>query len=353
MATNYNPRIVTGGLVLCLDAGNYKSHLRYSSGWSGTYGSATNSFDGSTSTASGVVGGTFSATYTFPTPLITSSSTVRIFTGLGASSGQIGSTVNIILINGVDITQKLKNAGAYAGSEQWIDITTEVGGVFKTIQLNGTSGVSNPGIYAVEVGGQVLVDSVTWTDLSGNGNNGTLVNGVGYNSGNGGSLSFDGSNDYVEITGNTSNTPPSMTLFCFVYPKNTRPEEIISTQNNGSGYRFMSRIYAGNTGTRWGFRPTPGGPEYQGTTSLSNNTWYCLAVTYTTSNLILYLNGNVELDQSTPSTLTHGGNIRLGDGIGGAQRHLQADLPIFMMYNRALSASEIQQNYNATKSRFQ
>ena len=37
----------------------------------------------------------------------------------------------------------------------------------------------------------------TWTDLSGNGNNGTLLNGVGYDSDNGGSLVFDGSNDYV------------------------------------------------------------------------------------------------------------------------------------------------------------
>lgn len=34
-----------------------------------------------------------------------------------------------------------------------------------------------------------------WSDLSGNGNNGTLVNGVGYNSNNGGYLTFDGSND--------------------------------------------------------------------------------------------------------------------------------------------------------------
>ena len=36
----------------------------------------------------------------------------------------------------------------------------------------------------------------TWTDLSGRGNNGTLVNGVGYNSGNLGSLVFDGVDDY-------------------------------------------------------------------------------------------------------------------------------------------------------------
>jgi hypothetical protein len=40
----------------------------------------------------------------------------------------------------------------------------------------------------------------TWTDLSGNGNNGTLVNGVGYNSSNGGSLSFDGVDDYVQFS---------------------------------------------------------------------------------------------------------------------------------------------------------
>ena len=39
----------------------------------------------------------------------------------------------------------------------------------------------------------------TWFDRSGNGNNGTLVNGVGYSSGNGGVLAFDGVDDYVEI----------------------------------------------------------------------------------------------------------------------------------------------------------
>jgi hypothetical protein len=37
----------------------------------------------------------------------------------------------------------------------------------------------------------------TWTDLSGNGNNGTLVNGVGYNTANGGALVFDGADDYI------------------------------------------------------------------------------------------------------------------------------------------------------------
>ena len=197
----------------------------------------------------------------------------------------------------------------------------------------------------------------TWTDLSGNGNNGTLINmdGTNFNSANGGVLTFDGTNENIEITGNTSNAPSNMSLICWVYTKNTRPEEMIATRDNGSGYRFMTRVYDGGTGIKWGFRLSSASLEYQGTTTLLNNTWYFLAVTSqgSPSNLILYLNGNVELNLlNAAAPLVHGGNLTLGDGIGGAQVHLQANLPIFMMYNRALTAGEIQQNFNATKSRY-
>jgi hypothetical protein len=61
----------------------------------------------------------------------------------------------------------------------------------------------------------------TWTDLSGNGNNGTLVNGVGYVGTNGGALSFDGSNDYVEFGGTaryfTSYITQQITIETWVY----------------------------------------------------------------------------------------------------------------------------------------
>jgi hypothetical protein len=191
----------------------------------------------------------------------------------------------------------------------------------------------------------------TWTDLSGNGNTGTLTNGPTYSSSNSGSIVFDGADDYVEISGNSSNTPSEMTLFCFVYPKNTRPEEIIATQNNGNGYRFMTRTYVGNTGTTWGFAPSSA-TEYSSSTVLSNNVWYSLAITYTSSSLLGYLNGTLNWSVSSPIALVHGGNIRLGDGIGGAQVHLQANLSSFMMYNRALTAAEISQNFNALRGRF-
>jgi hypothetical protein len=213
--------------------------------------------------------------------------------------------------------------------------------------------VTNGLVLHLDAGQQNSYNSGSvWKDLSGKSNNGTLTSGPTYTSANGGSIVFDGVDDYVEITGNSSNTPSSMTLFCFIYPKNVRPEEIIATQNNGLGYRFMTKTYAGNAGTKWGFWPTPGAGTEWDASVLSNNNWYCLAVTYTSTNLKLYKNAVVELDTGSPGTLSHGGNIRIGDGIGGAQVHLQANLPIFMMYNRALTASEIQQNFNALRGRF-
>ena len=196
----------------------------------------------------------------------------------------------------------------------------------------------------------------TWTDLSGRGNNGTLTNGPTYSSANGGSLSFDGVDDYVNCGNNTVLSPAELTLFCFVYPKSTRPEELIAINmgpfGEGAGFRFMTRTYKGNTGTKWGFWPTPDtGTEWEASV-LSNNTWYCLSVTYTPTNLKLYKNAVIELDTGSPGNIGYGGDLNLGIGVLGAQGYLNANLPIFMMYNRALTASEIRQNFNATKSRY-
>ena len=77
------------------------------------------------------------------------------------------------------------------------------------------------------------ISTTTWSDLSGNGNNGTLVNGPTYSSANGGSIVFDGTNDYVDVASNASLTPTSMTLFCFLYPKNFNLAKIIEILSMG------------------------------------------------------------------------------------------------------------------------
>ena len=192
----------------------------------------------------------------------------------------------------------------------------------------------------------------SWYDISGVNNNGTLVNSPTYSTANGGVIVFDGTDDYVDIPIDSSLSTNTVTMCVFVYPQNTRPEEIISTANQGSGFRFMTRVYGNNTGTLWGFRPTPLGSEYVGTTALSNNQWYFLAVTYSTSQLKLYLNANLEATYNSPSGIVYGGDIRLGDGIGGAQQHLQGYIGAYIHYDRVLDATEITNIYNALKGKY-
>ena len=192
----------------------------------------------------------------------------------------------------------------------------------------------------------------SWYDLSGVNNSGTLVNSPTYNSTNGGVIVFDGTDDYVDVGSNSSLTTNTVTMCVFVYPQNTRPEEIISTANQGSGFRFMTRVYAGNTGTLWGFRPTPFDSEYVGTTQLTNNQWYFLVVTYSTSQLKLYLNANLETTVNSPSGIVYGGDIRFGDGIGGAQQHLQGYIGAYLQYNKVLDSTEITQIFNGLKGKY-
>ena len=65
----------------------------------------------------------------------------------------------------------------------------------------------------------------TWFDLSGRGNNGTLVNGVGYDSGNGGSFSLDGVDDYSSVPSTNgldlSGTSTSLTVSCWARTTDT------------------------------------------------------------------------------------------------------------------------------------
>jgi hypothetical protein len=202
----------------------------------------------------------------------------------------------------------------------------------------------------------------TWRDLSGNGNNGTLVNGVGYNSDNLGSLSFDGVNDYVS---KSSWTNPPTTVFsigCWVkFSDNLNNRYVLSFGRDAGGpslgglalfaYGFdvVSDVLIFECGSAVG-RVSSGIVP-------SLNVWYHLTATADGTNTRFYLNAELKNTSSqggggiasnptlsvgsyvnnggTPSTFFHSGNI--------------AQVSI---YNRALTAQEIQQNFNATRSRF-
>ena len=82
------------------------------------------------------------------------------------------------------------------------------------------------------------------------------------------------------------------------------------------------------------------------------NQWWCGAVTFNTSTgWVLYLNGE-QVDTDADTTAPSGdGTIRIG-AHGAASNLFDGDIPVVQIYNRALTASEVKQNFNALRGRF-
>jgi len=181
----------------------------------------------------------------------------------------------------------------------------------------------------------------TWTDLSGLGNNGTLVNGVGYNSGNGGSLSFDGSNDYVNFSSYSQPaylTTTSFTWNIWVYP----------TRNNNAD------VLMGNRGGDLNFtKLTTNNFEYYPILlggAMPLNIWQNICVVKNQTTLSYYRN-SLLVSSTTSSTTKPTKPFYIG-GDPTASEYFNSNIAQASIYNRALTAQEIQQNFNALRGRF-
>ena len=207
----------------------------------------------------------------------------------------------------------------------------------------------------------------TWTDLSGNDNTGTLTNGPTYSSANGGSIVFDGNNDYVSF--NTSSFPSGATSFsvnCF-----------IKWSGNGTFTNDMIFSYgrdgSNNDVTVWvnnsGFAELQFGSDtgkVSSTTLISTGTWYNICATYDKTQTKIYLNsvlegttnyssGNIILDNNVNgNTGAIGAKISGFGNVASPQRYgtFNGNIPLVQLYNRALSSQEIAQNFNALRSRY-
>jgi hypothetical protein len=211
--------------------------------------------------------------------------------------------------------------------------------------------------------------SSVWRDLGGNNISGSLINGPSFSSVNGGSIVFDGVDDYAQISNNSAINFGSggFTIECVFKPNSTQlggnfPAVINKSTGDFTSpalgvtgwilfWRTSSNIYQFSLGDSSSTVNTVNFP-----TSINNdNTWRNISVTIPSgSNLINgYYNG--VLVASTTRTLTGSTDINVNLTIGTWRefgRELNVELSIAKIYNRALSAQEILQNYNATKTRF-
>ena len=193
----------------------------------------------------------------------------------------------------------------------------------------------------------------TWKDISGNGNNGTLVNGPTFNSSNGGNLVFDGIDDY--ITRNISLPDNNITACVWVKNNNvSNTQRIFSHGNFGldvAGNNFSLQIF--NSTVR-GIVGVLGSSQFVGNgTTINSNFWYNITLTLGGGKLTLYLNGDLKVNDSTNSTIgTSSYTLNIATRANNTSEFFQGNIAQTSIYNRALSAQEVLQNYNATKTRF-
>tara|TARA_Y100000389_G_scaffold17728_1_gene15476 strand:- start:1044 stop:1733 length:690 start_codon:yes stop_codon:yes gene_type:complete len=196
----------------------------------------------------------------------------------------------------------------------------------------------------------------TWTDLSGQSNNATLVNSPSYSSADGGSLSFDGSNNYANFGSNilTSSTT-EISCFLWVYPVSDGIILSVLAQSSINSFPFHhSAIEIGSSGqlrmSLW-----HGSLTNKVTSSLSFNSWNNVGFTYSGTTLSGYLNGSsvgtTTFTWSKPPNIYFG--IMAEDSTDmGTEAYGHGNVSNFLVYNRSLTVAEISQNYNALKGRY-
>ena len=192
-----------------------------------------------------------------------------------------------------------------------------------------------------------LSGSTTWTDLSRSGNNGSLINSPTFNSLNGGSIVFDGVNDYVTFPTITNNIY-TIDFWYKMGGSNGLYGYFASSGDNGFAIDEGGVL----TGLIYGrFYYWNGSLNILGDIpSTTNWNHICVIIDTTSNNLQLFGNGN-QLNNSTISNMsTSVSNI--GRYIQLNLHFLKGNLASYKIYNRALSASEVLQNYNSTKTRF-
>ena len=186
----------------------------------------------------------------------------------------------------------------------------------------------------------------TWSDLVG-GNDGTFSASPTTDSANGGSIVFDGADDYCSIqetsTLQTSTSGEFTAASWFKYDTGTTTyPQIFWNRRTIIGINRLdsNKIYS-----------YIGAGFFNSTTNAVSGSIYYVAVTYNNGALKIYVNGDLQ----NSSTVTLESQIGYTPSIGAANsqsNYYKGDIFTVHQYNKELSASEITQNYNALKNRF-
>ena len=197
------------------------------------------------------------------------------------------------------------------------------------------------------------IAGVTAYDSGSGGNNGTITNGPMPSIGKvGQALTFDGSDDYVDLGTSASLTPSSaMTVSAWIY--NTKPwdnnDTLISTDSGGT-VPYRIRLDSG-TGRPSFTINTSGGATITGNTVMATSTWYHLTAVYDGSFIKLYVNGESDATpvSQTGTLSSNGTSVFVGARPSPIQDYFSGKIDDLRLYSRALGDDEVRALYNMGK----
>jgi hypothetical protein len=192
---------------------------------------------------------------------------------------------------------------------------------------------------------------------------GSFSNGLGYSSTNRGYFSFDGTNDFLNLTTNL-NTGSNFSVFAWIYPGNINQRNAIVgnsypyTSADGwflstaTNYLGTSNTFFISVGADVAFRTAAN-------ESLTLNAWNYIGGTVTNGggSIVLYRDANqittYQAGTQTVNTITYNTQeMAIGRRTTSQLESFIGNIALVQIYNRVLSNAEILQNYRATKARY-
>jgi len=195
-----------------------------------------------------------------------------------------------------------------------------------------------------------------WSDLSGNSNTGTLTNGPTFSAGNMGSILFDGTNDYVDMGSSTYCNLINISVSVWVRVTSASGYFLSRYFNTTSYNGFL--MYYDVASTKFGVGGRESSATYLNSATTNTyplNNWYNVTWTKSANIWSLYVNGSLDVSSSIGNGTTPFSNNIMW--LGGLYQppdvyYYSSNISNVQIYNRVLTAAEVLQNYNATKSRF-
>jgi hypothetical protein len=192
--------------------------------------------------------------------------------------------------------------------------------------------------------------STIWRDLSGNNNSGSLINGPTFNSANLGSIVFDGTNDYIA----TTYAPIFNDFSVIAWFKST----IKLSYDRIIDKNYINGMWIGRNSTTansWGGGVLESSPPYGRFITLQDGIWHMIASIRQGTTHTIYGDGITNTTSGTVSSTALSATafaFGLNQSTGPNTDPFGGNIASVQIYNRALTSTEVLQNYEGQKSRY-